>query len=327
MYNINKKVYVAVMPEVELEACRSLIISTEFQNISFPSGVGDPADVTAIGVVYNCPTIDVLVATKFANSYTTFFNWLLNEEKLIIVADRYSYERLFCIMMVELKETFGVTDVDITKIHEAQSFKEYMTWGDYTDYDAALTLFDSVGYVPTGELYNDSLDNYAFELVYALNRWGYVTDEQANSKLATITETMLQGHVVDIINNARVRLSETGEALDTFIGSGTITSLAEMKDAIVNNDILRIAFRSGCFFDYSDSAVLADVQRLCDIIIDSDLDTDSDPVVEKANLQLLIDLYNAPDITVIEPNKYQIICTGALARRSTKFNYPLILTA
>ena len=324
MFNVKQKIYVTNDHEVDFVIDRAVLMHADYTDVVFEFWA-DPDDITSKGLVGKGDTFEDILVNLFNNSIEGFFNWLNAEEDLFLVTDIVNYTKLYSIYLLELQETFGITDAHLDVMIDCQRIKDYFRGNDLIDF---ASVFDATkaSHVPVGTLFTaDDVSALPFEVVFALYKWGYITKAVATPKVAIISERLLEGQVHSLLESVKVILGNSPTILNEFVGGTSIVTIEDMIAAIEGDNLLRTAFRGDCLFNYADPAERAEVMRLCEIAINNEMDFDARPDVDLQEIQMFERLYVDQDIDIIDEARENFVKTGFIASRNNKFNGLLMM--
>ena len=337
MFNIKKKIYVAHADEyIDLMYERSLVLHKKFPSLdSFDRTNEDTSLKGAIGAFSN---LNELLILKFEGDIKKFHEFLNVEEDLLIIADADDYGTLYAHMLLELQNDFGVSDENIKKMIDNQRLKDFFQGSEtMRKFMYAQNANDSslervinkvkASYQPTGQMFR-AISQLPFEVIYAMYKWGNITKTQANGKISEIAGPLLIGQIHNIIEQAKVAVGSDLTIMADYMEQD-IRSVDDVIKVIFNYPLLTKLFctkEDGVVdVDLSNANDLADIKRLCSIIIDKDMDFDSQPEVDQQELDFFFELYEKQDIDVIDSAKFNFISTGMIATKQEKFNTGLIM--
>lgn len=324
MFNVRNKIYVTTGLEVDLVYNRVIVVDPGFDEVVFDIQA-DPLDSTSVGLLFKATSLDILITEQFNDSWSDFYDFLVGEEKLYIVTNEDDYTKLYARILLEMQDTYGIAGGHLDELLEYQRLKEFLM-GDRLP--AFKAMYDTVlaTETPEGNLFSstDAISLPA-EMAYAFYKWGYITKDLADAKIATLAPLLLQGQVQNIMGGFKSALGKSTAVLQAYLNDNTIDTVDDIIAAVDSNPILRKGVLEGSNFDLTDAAELAEVVTLCELIIDNDFDYDANPAVDKAEFQLFVDLFNTGDVDIIDAAKYNFMATGFAESRSNKFNSVLMM--
>jgi hypothetical protein len=325
MFNIRRKVYVALDPEVDFSTSRTIIMHKQLNSDYFEFNADMYGSKTSIGVCTKGESFADVAKREFKRDYIRFMTWLSQEEKLLVVTDADSYKRMLSVHLLYLQYSFKLTNEELDKIVEYQMLKDYIQDNSKIDFTTVFNLMRTE-YNPTGKLHpvND-IESLPFELVYAFYKWGKIDKKTANIKMASMAGELLRGHVHNTMENAKLQLGVDFNLLNRYLEREDITTVSQAIDAVEENAFLRKAFKPNCEFDFNNNLEYTEAIKICEIAIDLDLDHDSDPTDDLAELNFFTELFKKKDITIIDKAKYNYLSTGFIASRANKINGPLFM--
>jgi len=339
MFNIKKKIYVVQNSElVDLMYERSIIMHPDFRGVSVPTFEGIEDDVTARGVVFVESSLNDAIENVFGGDWQKFHDFLLREEDLQIVVSEHDYVKLFKMVQSELSKTFGVSNANLKKMRDAQILKDYMSgnalMSTFCKTGGFEQVYNATEYTALGKLYGNIFE-LPFEVAYVLYKWGNISELQVNVKIAALAEGLLLGQIHNLVESAKVALGASPALLQQFLDDDTIESVDDIMSAIEGNALLKELFRHECVgghhgdipFDLTNADTIAELKRFCYAAIDNELDYDSQPDVDKAEIDFFFDLNEKKDVAVLENAKYNFISTGLISSKAEKFNSILLMSA
>lgn len=335
MFNIKKKIYVVHDDEyVDFMYERCLVLHTQFGSVNAADDITENKEQK--GVVGSFKNYDHLLKSKFNDDVSKFHEFLDGEDNLLIVVKKLDYARLYMEMQLELHKTYGVTYKNLTKMRDLQRQKDFMQGSkDMRKLCVAQSEGDSVfdrtaaatkkNYKPTNKMFGN-VTELPLEVIYALYQWGNISKKQANTKIAQIAGPLLTSEVDIILESGRIALYLSTDVLKSYTDNHDIQTSDDALMAIFRDPFLTNMFCSNdTTIDYSNKEEVAAVKKLCNIIINKFIEFNLQPEVDQQELDFFFELFDKKDIEVINKGRVNIINTGLLATRQSKFNSGLIM--
>lgn len=328
MFNIKKKIYAIHNSEfVDLMYERSIIAHPRYKGVSVPTYAGIEDDITMPGVVFVETSLDEMIENRFDNDWEKFYDFLLKEEDLQIIVSEHDYVRLYKMVQLELQKTYGISDENLLKMRDLQILKDYTTGPLPTTTFCATGSFEQVfqatSFTPTGKLYGN-ISELPFEVAYVMYKWGNISEAQVNVKVAALAEGLLEGQIRSLMDNARTLLGSSPAWLQAYLDDDTIDSVSKVMAEIDANELLKSLMRHESV-DLSDSQIIAEVKKVCYAVIENELDFDSQPEVDKEELDFFFDLNETKSVETLDKARYNFIATGMVSTKAEKFNSMLMM--
>lgn len=323
MFNIKRQIYVAYKEDVELHS--------EARIIYICKGASDEIEVTASadsaepGIVGAYESYGAMMAS-YGGDEAKFYDFLAKEQRLWIAVEKdEDYDRLFAQYLRELQHTYGISNNHIHELLGFQKVKNFFTERPIDrDLEEIYSLVQRM-YTPKGNLVT-KVEELALEVVIYLYKKGYVSREDANAKLRTLTEGMLKGYISTATSHVQDDLCVDRKVLQEYTGKKSINSIDKAVKAILNDRMLYDAFFHPEFLDLYNQDVFNKVIRLAEICIDHELDYPDEAARHKGELELFVQMFRTPDIDLALKNVLVVFDNTFIKRRGQKFN-KLMITA
>jgi len=335
MFCIKKKIYVVHEDElVDLMYERCLVLHSHHAGLlAFDDMESNKDRKGPLGTFNNYKH---MMKTKFNSSPQEFHEFLNHEEDLLIIVDKNDYAQLYAEVLMELEFDFGVTKSRLGTMLDQQRLKDFFQGSTemrkfcYAQ-NRRDSAFDRVAkkvkkeYKPTGDLFRN-IAHLPIEVAYALYKWGNLSKQQANAKLIHLLKPLLESEVDIILESGRHAIASSPEIIKNYKKDRSIKNVDDMIKAIFSDPFLTKVFCSDqTDIDLDNKEEVANVKKLCSIIIEKYSDFEIQPEVDQQELDFFFELYETQDIDVIEKARVNLINTGMMATRQGKFNTGLIM--
>jgi len=328
MFNIRNSIYVSYPEDVEVLSGEKRIINLCPGATPVPVRLlADETQPQEKGIVYQYNSYLEMIALEFDGSEDAFFRWLSAEQKVWIVVSRDDdYARLFSIMLLELKATYGLSDDLVDELMNIQQLKNYFTGRptDYTISDAFKLLSDG-RYVPKGGLVDNPQD-LSLEYVLYLYKHGLIEKSIADMKASVVAKPMLIGLITSVTLSIRNDIAIERKVLSEFLGIPSLDTMGEAMIAIDNDPLLHALFFNPKSLDLSDSALVERIRTWTRLCVALDVDYEEEHPRQLYEHDMFYKLFETNDVDLIINNIIPFTQHEFISGSGQKFNIMLLTT-
>lgn len=338
MFNVKKKIYVAHEDElIDMMYERFVVLGDRYETNEFVSFDDTRINTQQTGCVFRYDDLDQMIEQEFDGKVEGFYKFLEKEQNLTIVVTEPDYAKLYAWMCKELIASYNMKEGKAVRMLTTQRIKDFLSSnGPISEFCAGsisgVSAFENIwkdefdAYKPTRKLFG-VVHELPFEVAYALYKWGNITKTQANTKINVMARHLLEGQIHNLIESAKLAMYQLPDIVVRYLNNEDIQTVDDMILAIKTHDFLSRVFTENLDIDLQNADDLAEIKKLCNIIIDLDMDYDSQPEIDRAELQFYFDLYDKKDIDIIDNAKFNFLSTGTVASKNVKFNSALVMSA
>lgn len=326
MFNIHKRVYATRLSDnvdFSHSADRFYSLDISLMPVGFEHKA-EPSNYLVKGVVYKYSSLSELITREYNGDHSEFFTAVKFEQDCRYILSDSDYGAMFGLMLLELQDTFGITDTERETIIDCEKSKMYFEGINPATIDNIMSSMRLAltTHTATGVLYDaGDVEALPMEFVYALYKWNRIPSAIASEKFATLTTRMLDDFIRSVINNAKIQLAKSTAAISTYFTGSTVNTMEDAISMIESDAVLRLLFTGG-ELDYTDPNVVQVITNFCPICIANEPDYDNDAQLNEFNMYL--NAFTNNDIAAIDQDAYLIASMGYIGSRHDKFNSILL---